>query len=91
MPTPRQILDLLTREELAHLVQQHGINLGGRARAHTLDRLEEKGPGLAGLLSGLLRPRLVDLCAQLGLSDGSKDKRGRSWPASASALPRAAT
>ena len=73
MPTTREILDLLTPDELAHLNQRHGIKVDRRTKAHLLDRLEEKGPDLATLLSDLRRPRLAELCGQLGLSDGPKD------------------
>ena len=73
MPTTREILDLLTPDELAHLNQRHGIIVDRRAKAHLLDRLEEKGPDLATLLSDLRRPRLAELCGHLGLSDGPKD------------------
>jgi type I restriction enzyme M protein len=74
MPTSRQILDLLNRDELAHLVKRSGINLGGNAKGHMLDRLEEQGPGLAELLTGVTRIRLAELCGKLGVMEGPKDK-----------------
>lgn len=59
MPTKRQILDLLTADEIAHLFQLHRVTVRGLSRTHLLDSLEEKGPDLATLLAGLLWPRLV--------------------------------
>jgi hypothetical protein len=74
MPTKRQVLDLLTSSELTELVRRYDIIVGGRARAHLADRLEEKGPALPELVAGLRRARLKELCCALGLSEGGPDK-----------------
>jgi type I restriction enzyme M protein len=74
MPAKRQILDLLTRDELAQLVEEHRVIVGGRAKGHLADQLDAKGPALATLLSGLSRDRLKELCRQLDLDDGGREK-----------------
>src|SRR6185369_4279788 len=74
MPTKRQVLDVLSKDELARLVQQHGVIVGGRGRAHLAERLEEKGPAVHELLAGFSRDRLKELCRELGLDDGGRDK-----------------
>jgi hypothetical protein len=73
MPTQRQVLDSLTPLELAELVRKHDIIVGGRARAHLVDRLEEKGPGVRALLAGFSAERLKQLCRALRLDDAGRD------------------
>jgi hypothetical protein len=74
VPAKRQILDLLTRDELSELIRRHDIIVGGRARGHLIDRLEEKGPPLPDLLVGLRLARLKELCRRLDLSDSGREK-----------------
>ena len=74
MPTKRQVLDLLSRDELGQLVERHGIIEGGRQKAHLAERLEERGLGLADILGDLPRDRLKELCRALGLDDSGKEK-----------------
>ena len=74
MSAKRKVLEILTRDELGALVQQHGINIGGRARAHLIDRLIERGPELPELLGGLRRRRLKELCVALGLESFGREK-----------------
>ena len=63
MPAPREVLDLLSRDELLGLVDEHGMIVGDRRiKAHLLDRPEDKGPALRALLAGLSRDRLKELC-----------------------------
>lgn len=76
MPTKREVLDLLTRDELARLVEEHGVIVGGRAKGHLADRLAEKGPPLPALLASLPRDRLKVLCRKLGLDDAGREKAG---------------
>jgi hypothetical protein len=55
MATKREVLDVLTRDELAQLVQEHGVIVGGRAKGHLAERLADKGPSLPALLASLPR------------------------------------
>lgn len=75
MPPTRQILDLLSRDELLELVGKHDVTVGDkRVKSHLADRLEEKGPPLATLLAGFSRDALKELCRKLGLDDGGREK-----------------
>lgn len=75
MPTPRQILDLLSRDELLGLVDGHDVIVGNRRiKSHIADRLEERGAPLAELMAGLSRDRLAELCRLLGLDGGGRAK-----------------
>jgi type I restriction enzyme M protein len=75
MPTKRQVLDLLTRDELGGLVDRHEVIVADRrSKTHLADRLEEKAPALAELLAGFSRDRLKELCRDLGLDDTGKEK-----------------
>ena len=77
VPNARQILDLLSRDELLRLADHHGVIVGDRRqKAHIADRLEEKGPALPELLVDLSRDRLKELCRALGLDDSGKEKAG---------------
>jgi type I restriction enzyme M protein len=77
MPTPRQVLDLLSRDELLALADSHGVIVGDRrVKSHIADQLEASGPGLAGMLGGLSRDRLKELCRALDLDDAGKEKAG---------------
>jgi hypothetical protein len=69
MPSKRQVLAALVNEELALLVQQHGISVDGRGRAHLMAGLEEQGPSIPEMLAGFSRKRLKELCRRFGLED----------------------
>jgi type I restriction enzyme M protein len=75
VPTLRQVLDLLSRDELLQLADGHGVIVGDRrVKAHIADQLEANGPTQAALLAGLRRDRLKELCRGLGLPDAGRDK-----------------
>jgi type I restriction enzyme M protein len=75
MPTKRQVLDLLTRDELLRLVDRHDVIVGDRRqKAHLAERLDEKAPALPELLADLSRDRLKEICRALGLDDAGKEK-----------------
>ena len=75
MPPARQLLDLLTRDELLHLVDHHGLTVRDRRqKAHLAEQLEAQGRPLPELLQGLSRDRLKELCRALGLDDSGKEK-----------------
>jgi hypothetical protein len=74
MPTKRQVLDLLSRDELGQLVERHGIIVGGGQKAHFAERLEERGPGLADVPGDLSRDCLKEICRTIGLDDSGKEK-----------------
>ncbi len=75
MPTARQLLDLLTRDELLHLVDHHGVTVRDRRqKAHLAEQLEANAHPLPALLEGLSRDRLKELCRALGLDDSGKEK-----------------
>ena len=75
MPDARQVLDLLRREELLPLIDQHAVPVTSRAgKAHLIEQLDAQGPGLAALLAGFSRDRLKELCRALGLDDSGREK-----------------
>ena len=75
MPDARQVLDLLRREELLPLIDQHAVPVTSRAgKAHLIEQLDPQGPGLAALLGGFSRDRLKELCRALGLDDSGREK-----------------
>jgi type I restriction enzyme M protein len=75
MPTPRQLLDLLTRDELLHLVDHHGVTVRDRRqKAHLAEQLEAQGHPIPTLLGGFTRDRLKELCRAQGLDDSGKEK-----------------
>jgi type I restriction enzyme M protein len=75
MPTARQILELLTRDELLRLVDHHDVTVADRRqKAHLADRLEQKGHALPELLVDFSRDRLKELCRALGLDDSGREK-----------------
>jgi type I restriction enzyme M protein len=75
MPTARQILDLLTRDELLRLVDHHGVTVADRRqKAQLAAGLEQQGHGLAALLGDFSRDRLKEICRALGLDDSGRDK-----------------
>ncbi|XXT22068.1 hypothetical protein WME94_10965 [Sorangium sp. So ce429] len=75
MPTPRQVLDRLSRNELLALADAHRLIIGDRrVKAHIADRIEMTGPPMLELLAGLSRDRLAELCRLLGLDGGGRAK-----------------
>jgi type I restriction enzyme M protein len=75
MPTARQLLDTLTRDELLELVDHHGVTVRDRRqKAHLAEQLEAQGHALPELLVDFSRDRLKELCRALGLDDGGKEK-----------------
>jgi type I restriction enzyme M protein len=75
MPTPRQVLDLLSRDELLALADGHGVIVGDRrVKSHIADQLEATWPGAAQMFGGFSRDRLADLCRALGLDGGGRAK-----------------
>lgn len=76
MPTPRQVLDLLSRDELLALADEHQVIVGDRrVKAHIAEQLDTKGPALGEMIAGLPRDRLAELCRTLGLDDSGKAKQ----------------
>jgi hypothetical protein len=56
MAEPRKVLDLLSREELLHLAERHGIAVADRrVKAPLVDALAHAAPGRAALLGALSR------------------------------------
>ncbi len=75
MPTARQLLDILTRDELLQLVDHHGVTVRDRRqKANLAEQLEARGLALPELLADFSRDRLKELCRALGLDDGGKEK-----------------
>jgi type I restriction enzyme M protein len=75
MPTARQLLDILTRDELLQLADHHGVTVRDRRqKAHLAEQLEAQGHALPELLADFSRDRLKELCRALGLDDGGKEK-----------------
>jgi type I restriction enzyme M protein len=75
MATKRQVLDLLSRDELHELVDHHHVAVSDRrSKAHLAERIDESGPGIADLLAGFSRDRLKELCRALELDDGGREK-----------------
>lgn len=75
MPTARQLLDLLTRDELLHLVDHHGVTVRDRRqKAHLAEQLEAQAHPLPELLEGFSRDRLKELCRALDLDDSGREK-----------------
>lgn len=73
MPNARQVLDLLSRDELLTLVDKHNLEVDDRRqRAPLIERLAKVA--LAELLADLSRERLKELCRDLNLDDSGRDK-----------------
>ncbi|WP_437707673.1 hypothetical protein WMF45_27985 [Sorangium sp. So ce448] len=70
MPSKRQVLDLLPRDELVELVGRYNL-LVPDGKAQLADMLDGHGPEL---LAGISCDRLKELCRGLGLGDGSREK-----------------
>ena len=75
MPTARQVLDLLTRDELLRLVDQHDVRVTDRRQKALLaEGLAQHDRALGELLLDFSRDRLKALCRALGLDDSGRDK-----------------
>jgi hypothetical protein len=69
MPTSRQLPDILTRDELLHLVDHHGVTVRDRRQnARLAEQLETQGHSIPTLLGELSRKRLKELCRVLAAS-----------------------
>ncbi|WP_437541470.1 hypothetical protein WME97_27095 [Sorangium sp. So ce367] len=73
MPSKRQVLDLLPRDELVELVGRYNL-LVRDGKAQLADMLDGHRPALPELLAGISCDRLKELCRGLGLGDGSREK-----------------
>lgn len=76
MPTKRQVLESLSRNELLALTDRHELEVEDRRMR---ERLIDAAAGsrkvaLADALSGLSRDRLKELCRDMGLDDSGRDK-----------------
>jgi type I restriction enzyme M protein len=76
MPTKRDVLHLLTRDELISIADAFEVHVQDR---RAKDRLVEAVAGskratLASFLPDLSRDRLKELCRALGLDDGGREK-----------------
>ncbi|EYF02682.1 class I SAM-dependent DNA methyltransferase [Chondromyces apiculatus] len=75
MITKRDVLEKLTRDELAELAERHDVPVRDRrSRGALVDGLEAHAPAVAALLGGYSRDRLKELCRALGLEDGGREK-----------------
>jgi type I restriction enzyme M protein len=76
MPSKREILALLTRDELLGVIDQFELEVPNRrAKDGLIDAIAaSKRATLPELLPGLARDRLKALCQNLGLDDSGRDK-----------------
>lgn len=75
MPTKRQILEILSRDELAALAERHGVAVRDRrSRVALAEGLDAGGPAIPELLAGTSRDRLKELCRALDLDDSGREK-----------------
>jgi len=73
MPNARQVLDLLSRDELLSLVDKHNLEVADRRqRVQLIEKLDSVA--LPELLADLPRERLKELCRDLNLDEGGRDK-----------------
>jgi type I restriction enzyme M protein len=95
MPSKRDVLGHLTRDELVAAADAFELTVGDRrVRDQLVDAVaSSKKAGLADVLAPLSRDRLKELCRALGLDDTGKEKTvlvDRLTGASAKASPPAA-
>ena len=92
MPPKRDVLSLLSREELISVVEKFGLEVADRRKKD--DLLEavaaSKKATLAEVLPDLGRERLKELCAALGLDDGGREKAILIERLFGTAMPKAA-
>ncbi len=76
MPTKREVLDLLKRDELLAAIEQYQIDVSDRrARESLVDALAaSRRVDLSGVLADLSRDRLKEACRALALDDGGREK-----------------
>lgn len=76
MPTPRDILELLSRSELLWLADLFRVQLPERLRKEPIVNALASTPGvkLDEMLLRLSRDRLKELCVQSGLDSGGREK-----------------
>jgi type I restriction enzyme M protein len=94
MPSKRDLLAHLTRDELKDIVDHFGLNADGRSPASLLEAIAaSKKAKLPAILGGYLHERLTELCEALGLdSSGNKSAlverlTGKASPTAESAEP----
>ena len=76
MPSKRQVLDQLKRDELIAAVERFELPVADRrVRDLLIDALgSSRKASLADILGDLKRARLKELCRALGLDDGGREK-----------------
>ncbi|MDD5306646.1 MAG: type I restriction-modification system subunit M N-terminal domain-containing protein, partial [Deltaproteobacteria bacterium] len=76
MPSKREIVSLLKRDELNEVVDLFGLEVSDRrAREGLVEAVaSSRKAALEEILAGLKRERLKDLCRALGLDDSGKEK-----------------
>jgi type I restriction enzyme M protein len=76
MPSKRDVLSHLTREELHTIVESYQLEVADRrVRDQLIDAVaSSKRATLAGVLSELPRTRLKELCRAFGLDDSGREK-----------------
>lgn len=76
MPTKRQILEALTRDELLAVLDQYELEVADRRQKDDIvETLSGSGTAdLSGSLASLPRKRLKELCRSLDLDDSGKEK-----------------
>lgn len=76
MPTKRQVLETLNRNELLAVVERHQLEVADRrVRDQLLDAITaSRKVALADALAPLSRDRLKELCRELGLDDAGREK-----------------
>ncbi|WP_437274724.1 hypothetical protein WME90_26095 [Sorangium sp. So ce375] len=72
MPSKRQVLDLLSRDERVELAGRHDLRVQeGRFKAQLADALDGRGLSLTELLAGVSRERLKEPCRGFNLRTAS--------------------
>lgn len=76
MPTKRQVVETLNRNELLALAEQHELEVADRrVREQLIDAVAgSRKVVLADALGGYSRDRLKELCRELGLDDSGREK-----------------
>jgi len=76
MPTKRQVLETLTRNELLNLADLHGLEVEDRrVRDQLIDAAaSSRKVALADALAEFSRDRLKELCRELGLDEAGREK-----------------
>jgi hypothetical protein len=76
MPSKRDVLAQLSREELISVVERFGLEVADRRKKDDLFEAvaSSRKATLADVLPDLSRERLKELCVALGLDDGGREK-----------------